>query len=340
LSPPAISSHAGLQIEQKAARVADFDVLMLADGMKEVGEQIEPRARLHRLWRESDPEAALTRLAPDIRAIVATGHPPKIDAALMARLPRLEIVSSFGVGYDHIDAAWAGQHGIVVTHTPGVLDAETADTAMTLLLNAVKRIPQAERYLRAGLWPKANFPLSASLRGRTMGILGLGRIGKEIAMRALSFGVEVVYHGRRPQDGAPYLYYPSLIAMAKACDILMISAPGGATTRKIVDQEVLEALGPNGVLVNIARGSLVDEDALIGALTTGKILAAGLDVFEHEPHVPEALMKLDNVVLTPHVGSATVPTRLAMANLVVANLLSWIDGNGPLTPVPETPWRR
>ena len=315
-------------------------MLMLAKGMGLVGEQIEKRTRLHRLWRESDPEAALTRLAPNIRAIVATGHPPKIDAALMSRFPRLEIVPSLGVGYDHIDAAWAGQHGIIVTHTPGVLDAETADTAIALLLNAVKRMPQAERYLRAGLWPKGPFPLSASLSGRRMGILGLGRIGKEIAKRALSFGVEVVYHGRKPQDGAPYLYYPTLLSMAQACDILMISAPGGASTKKIVNREVLEALGPNGVLVNIARGSLVDEAELIEALTNGTILAAGLDVFEHEPHVPETLIKLDNVVLTPHVGSATVPTRNAMANLVVENLFSWIDGKGPLTPVPETPWPR
>jgi lactate dehydrogenase-like 2-hydroxyacid dehydrogenase len=318
----------------------DFDVLMLAEGMGHVGEQIEKRARLHRLWQESDPEAALMRLAPTIRAIVATGHPPKIDAALMSRLPRLEIISSFGVGYDHIDAAWAGQHGIVVTHTPGVLDAETADTAITLLLCAVKRIPQSERYLRSGLWPQGPFPLSASLGGRKMGILGLGRIGRAIAKRALSFGVEIVYHGRKPQDGAPYLYYPSLLAMAKACDILMISAPGGASTHRIVNREVLEALGPNGVLVNIARGSLVDEAALIEALRSGKILAAGLDVFEHEPHVPEALIKLDNVVLTPHVGSATTPTRQAMANLVVENLFSWMDGKGPITPVPETPWKR
>jgi len=313
---------------------------MLAEGMGLVGEKIEKRTRLHRLWRESDPEAALTRLAPNIRAIVATGHPPKIDAALMSRFARLEIVPSLGVGYDHIDAAWAGQHGIIVTHTPGVLDAETADTAIALLLNAVKRMPQAERYLRAGLWPKGPFPLSASLSGRRMGILGLGRIGKEIAKRALSFGVEVVYHGRKPQDGAPYLYYPTLLSMAQAVDLLMISAPGGASTKKIVNREVLEALGPNGVLVNIARGSLVDEAALIEALTNGTILAAGLDVFEHEPHVPEALIKLDNVVLTPHVGSATVPTRNAMANLVVENLFSWIDGKGPITPVPETPWKR
>jgi len=313
---------------------------MLSEGMKEIGERIESRAILHRLWREPDGEAALARIAPNIRAIAGTWHAPKIDASLMSKLPRLEIVSSFGVGYDHVDAAWAAAHGVVVTHTPGVLDAETADTAMALTIMAVRRYPAAERHLRAGLWPSGPFPLSASLRGRTMGILGLGRIGKEIAQRARAFGVDVVYHGRKPQDDAPYLYYPSLLSMAKACDILVISAPGGATTRKIVDREVLEALGPNGVLVNIARGSLVDEAALIEALASGTILAAGLDVFENEPQVPEALLKLDNAVLLPHVGSASGPTRLAMANLVVDNLFSWMDGKGPLTPVPETPWPR
>jgi lactate dehydrogenase-like 2-hydroxyacid dehydrogenase len=211
---------------------------------------------------------------------------------------------------------------------------------MALTLMAVRRYPQAERYLRAGHWPSAPFPLTASLRGRTMGILGLGRIGKEIAKRARAFGVDVVYHGRKPQDDAPYLYYPTLLSMAKACDILLVAAPGGAATSKIVDREILEALGPNGVLVNIARGSLVDEAALIEALATGKILAAGLDVFENEPHVPPELIALDNVVLLPHVGSASVPTRQAMADLVVANLVSWMDGKGPLTPVPETPWPR
>ncbi len=313
-----------------------YDVLMPAPGMKEIGERIEARARLHRPWQASDPEAETSRVAPDIRAIVVTSHAPKIDGPYMSRFPRLEIVSSFGVGYDHVDAAWAGSRGIVVTHTPGVLDAETADTAMALALNAVRRYPQAERYLREGRWPTAPFPLTASLRGRVMGILGLGRIGKEIAKRAQAFGVDVVYHGRRAQDDAPYLYYPTLLAMAKACDILMVSAPGGDATRKIINREILDALGPDGVLVNIARGALVDEAALIDALASGRILAAGLDVFEHEPNVPEALLKLDNVVLTPHVGSASVKTRLAMADLVVANLLSWIDGNGAITPVPET----
>jgi lactate dehydrogenase-like 2-hydroxyacid dehydrogenase len=171
-----------------------------------------------------------------------------------------------------------------------------------------------------------------------MGVLGLGRIGKEIAKRAAAFGVEVVYHNRKPQPDAPYLYYPSFIAMAKAVDILMIAAPGGASTRHIVNAEVLQALGPDGVLINIARGSLVDDDALIAALRERRILAAGLDVFPDEPRVPEGYLGCDNVVLTPHVGSASHSTRLAMANLVVDNLFAFMDGKGPIAPTPETPW--
>jgi lactate dehydrogenase-like 2-hydroxyacid dehydrogenase len=323
-----------------ATIVTAFEVLMPAEGMAVISERIEQRAALHRLWQAPDREAALEALAPRIRAIVATWHAVKVDAAFMSRFPNLEIVVSFGVGYDHIDAAWAGEHGIVVTHTPGVLDEDVADIAMALTLAAARRLPQAERYLREGRWPSAPFPLTASLRGRTMGILGLGRIGKQIAKRAQAFGLDVVYHGRKPQDDAPFLYYPTLVGMAKACDILMVAAPGGAGTRHIVDRDVLAALGPDGVLVNIARGSLVDEAALIEALGQGAILAAGLDVFENEPHVPPALLALDNVVALPHVGSASRYTRAAMADLVVANLLSWIDGKGPVTPTPETPWPR
>ncbi len=309
-------------------------------GIGDVGPSIEARMRLHRLWLQSDPAAALERLATRVRAIAATGHLAVVDAALMQKLPKLEIVASFGVGYDHVDAKWAGEHGIIVTHTPGVLDEEVADTAFGLLLATARQLPQAERYLREGRWLDAPFPLSPSLRGRTMGILGLGRIGKAIARRAVAFGLDVVYHGRKPQDGAPYLYYPTLIGMARACDILMVVAPGGEATRNIVNREALEALGPNGILINVARGSLVDEEALIEALNDRTILAAGLDVYVREPDVPAGLLAAENAVLLPHVGSASGPTRQAMADLVVANLYSWIDGKGPLTPVPETPWPR
>jgi lactate dehydrogenase-like 2-hydroxyacid dehydrogenase len=321
-----------------AHEIADFDVLMPIEGMRDIAGGIEKRMRLHRLWREADPEAALRRLAPKIRGVAAGSHQATVDAALMRRLPNLQIVASFGVGYDHVDAKWAGEHGIIVTHTPGVLDEEVADTAFGLMLATVRQLPQAERYLREGRWPSGPFPLTASLRGRILGILGLGRIGKVIARRAVAFGLDVVYHGRKPQEGAPYLYYPTLIGMARACRILMVVAPGGAQTKNIVNREILEALGPDGVLINISRGSLVDEDALIEALAKRKILAAGLDVFAEEPNVPAALVALDNAVLLPHVGSASRHTRQAMADLVVANLYSWIDGEGPLTPVPETPW--
>jgi lactate dehydrogenase-like 2-hydroxyacid dehydrogenase len=320
--------------------VPSYEALMLAPGMAEVVEPLEERLTLHRLWEAPNREAMLAAVAPRIRAIVSTVHAAQIEAALIARLPRLEIIVSFGVGYDHIDVAAAAARGVVVTNTPGVLDEDVADLAIALTLAAVRRLPQAERYLREGRWLVAPFALSASLRGRTMGILGLGRIGAQIAKRAEAFGLSVVYHGRRRQDDAPYLYYPTSLALAEACDILVVAAPGGEGTRAIVDAAVLAALGPNGVLVNIARGSLVDEAALIAALTSRTILAAGLDVYEGEPNVAPALLALDNAVLLPHVASATRHTRKAMADLLVANLLSWIDGKGPLTPTPETPWRR
>jgi lactate dehydrogenase-like 2-hydroxyacid dehydrogenase len=337
-SKPAHHSPVG-QRAGGAYQVADFDVLVPLEGIAPISSAVDQRLKLHRLWREPDREAALERLAPRIKAIASTSHLVKVDAALMSRFPQLQIVASFGVGYDHIDAAWAGRHGIIVTHTPGVLDDEVADLAMALTIAIVRKLPQAERYLREGRWRAAPYPLTASLRGRTMGILGLGRIGKAIAQRAVAFGLGVVYHGRAPQAGAPYLYHPTLEGMARACDILMVCAPGGAQTRHIVDGAVLDALGPDGVLVNVARGSLVDEAALIAALQEARILGAGLDVFQNEPNVPAELLALDNVVLTPHVGSASHHTRQAMADLMIANLESWRDGKGPLTPVPETPWR-
>ena len=321
-----------------------IDVLMPVPLPALVVEGISATFRLHKLWEADDREALLRRIAPDVRAI-ATGvgilaqgvHLP-VDAAFMSRFPRLEIIANLGVGYDNVDARWAGEHAIVVTNTPDVLTEETADTAMGLLLCAVRQLPQADRYLRAGKWREGPFPLTASLRGRTMGILGLGRIGKAIGRRAAAFGVKILYHGRRPQEDVPYCYYPTLLGLARACDILMVVAPGGPETQNIVDADILEALGPDGILVNIARGSLVDEQALIAALRAGKILTAALDVFAAEPEVPRELIEMDHVVLLPHVGSASRQTRDAMSRLTVENLISWAAGKGPLTPVPETPW--
>jgi lactate dehydrogenase-like 2-hydroxyacid dehydrogenase len=292
-----------------------------------------------RLWEEPDQEAAMARAAEEVRGVTGS-FAAHLDTALLDRLPRLEIIANFGVGYDNVDAHAAAARGIVVTNTPDVLTEEVADTALGLLLATVRELPQADRYLRAGRWIDAPYPLTGTLREKTVGIFGLGRIGKAIARRCEAFGLKVAYHGRGRQADVSYAYYPSLMELARAVDILVVMAPGGPETKNAVGAEVLRALGPDGVLVNVARGSLVDEAALIAALTSGTIRAAGLDVFADEPRVPAGLVALDNVVLLPHVGSASTHTRDAMGKLVADNLVSWFAGRGPLTPVPETPWRR
>ena len=275
-----------------------------------------------------------------VRAMAVSAPVRPIDDALMARLPNLEIIASFGVGYDHIDPNAAAQRGIVVTHTPDVLTEEVADTAVGLLLCTVRELPQAERYLRAGNWRNANYRLSAAtLRNRTIGLVGMGRIGAAIGRRLDGFGVPVVYHARHQRPEFAYRYYPALIDMAKAVDTLIVIVPGGAATRNLIDARVLEALGPDGIVINVARGSVVDEAALIAALRERKIMAAGLDVFVNEPNVPAELLAMENVVLLPHLGSASVYTREKMDQLVVDNVLAWAAGKPPLTPVPETPWR-
>jgi lactate dehydrogenase-like 2-hydroxyacid dehydrogenase len=314
------------------------EVLVLAP-KQSIVEGLEKAFTLHKLWEAPDREELLANIAPRVKAIASAGGHAPVDAALMSRLPNLEIVSSFGVGYDHVDARWAGAHGIVVTNTPDVLTEEVADTALGLLLCTVREFPQAERHLRAGKWLAGNYPLSkATLRDRTVGIVGLGRIGKAIARRLDAMQVQVVYHGRQRQPDVPYRHYPSLVGMACAVDVLMVVTPGGRETTNLIDAAVLEALGPNGILINMARGSVVDESALIAALKAKKILSAGLDVYADEPQVPKELIEMEHVVLFPHLGSASVHTRRAMDQLVVDNLIAWAAGKPPLTPVPETPW--
>jgi len=313
------------------------DLLMTGPMMQTIQDQLAQRFTVHKLWEASDKEAFLRQLAPSVVAIASGSH-VACDPALMGRFPGLKIVSSFGVGYDHVDAAWAGQNGIVVTNTPDVLNEEVADTALGLLLCTMRHLPQTDRYLRAGKWLEKPYPLTGTLRDRKVGILGLGRIGKAIARRLEAFNLPVVYHGRSEQPDVPYRYYASLVEMARDVNVLLIVAPGGPATNKIVNREVLEALGPDGVVINVGRGSVIDEAALVKALKDKTILSAGLDVFEDEPRVPAELIAMDHVVLFPHVGSASVYTRNAMAQLVVDNLVSWADGKGPLTPVAETPW--
>jgi lactate dehydrogenase-like 2-hydroxyacid dehydrogenase len=273
--------------------------------------------------------------AADVQGVAVFGGHTRIDAAFIAPMSQLQLVSSFGVGYDHFDAAALAQRGVVVTHTPDVLTGEVADLALGLLIATVRQLPQVDRYLREGKWLKAAYPLSATLRGRKVGILGLGRIGKAIAKRLEACELQIEYHGRKPQPDVPYRYHPTLLSLATDCDVLMVVASGGAETKHIVNAEVLDALGPNGILINVGRGSVVDEAALIKALQDKRILSAGLDVFEDEPRVPAALIAIEHVVLLPHVGSASVHTRNAMGQLVVDNLVSWFGGKGALTPVPE-----
>lgn len=272
---------------------------------------------------------------PDIRGLAVCFGGRRIDAGFVAPLAKLEVVSSFGVGYDHIDAAALAERGIVVTHTPDVLTEEVADLTLGLLIATVRRIPQADRYLRAGGWLERPYALTSTLRNRKVGILGLGRIGKAIAQRVQAFGLAVEYHGRHPQPDVAYRYHPTLLGLVRSCDVLVVAASGGAETKHIVNREVLEALGPDGIVVNIGRGSVIDEAALIAALRDGTILGAGLDVFEDEPRVPAELIAMDQVVLLPHVASASVHTRNAMGQLVVDNLVSWFAGKGAITPVPE-----
>jgi lactate dehydrogenase-like 2-hydroxyacid dehydrogenase len=314
------------------------DVLLIGPSKPLLAKGLEPAFMVHRLIEADDREAFLAGIADRVRAFAVTYSNQKIDAQFMQRFPRLEIVSSFGVGYDHVDATWAGAHNILVTNTPDVLNEEVADTALGLLLCTVREFPQAVSFLHAGKWEQGPYPLTvATLRDRTVGMVGMGRIGQAIARRLDAFRVPVVYHTRRPNADVTYRHYPSLLNMARDADVLMVIVPGGAETRNLINAEVLEALGPKGIVINVARGSVVDEPALIAALRDKKIFAAGLDVLVNEPKVPKELMEMDNVVLFPHLGSASAYTRAAMDQLVVDNLLSWASGQGPLTPVPETP---
>ena len=305
-------------------------ILALAGLMPGPFAELEARLTVDRLWEAADPDALIARIAPEVRGIV-TG--PGVSAALMDRLPALEIIGNMGVGYDKVDVAHARSRGIRVTNTPGVLDDEVADLGILLMLATARQICVGDRFVRAGQWTKGQLPLARSLRGKRLGIVGMGRIGQAVATRAEAFGLSVAWHGPRPKPDLAYPYYPDLVALAQDSDVLLLCCPGGAATHHIVNRAVIEALGPGGLLVNIARGTVVDEPELVSALVDGRLGAAGLDVFEHEPKVPEALYGLDNVVLQPHVGSATVETRNAMADLVVRNLFAHFDGQPLLSPV-------
>lgn len=316
------------------AKTSEITILVPGHLHPRAVERVERDFRMVRIDR-SDPALIDAELASSVRgAAVMT----RVDAAFIDALPNLEIVASFGVGYDQVDARHCVGRGVMVTNTPDVLTEEVADTALGLLINTVRELPKAENWLRAGRW-QAEGPYRltpATLRGRHAGIFGMGRIGQAIARRLEAMGLKVSYHNRRQVDGVAHTHYPSLKELAAAVDTLISVVPGGASTDKAVNAEIFEALGPDGVFINIGRGTTVDEPALIEALAKGTIRAAGLDVFADEPHVPEALIALPNACLLPHVGSATEHTRGAMADLVVDNLLSWFAEGKAISPVPET----
>jgi len=295
---------------------------------------------LHVIHERADVDKLAPDVAEKIRGIAVTFLVPA-NSAMLSRFPKLEVIASFGVGYDHVDFRYARDHNIIVTNTPDVLTEEVADTALGLLIATLREFIPADRYVREGKWPEKSYRLSpGSLRDRTVGIVGMGRIGQAIARRVEACGVPVVYHSRSPAQGVSHKHFPNLVEMAKVADTLIVITPGGAATNNLINAEVLDAMGPRGVLINVARGSVVDEQALIAALANGKILAAGLDVYAQEPHVPDALKHMNNVVLLPHIASASVTTRDAMDQLVVDNLVRWFAGKPPLTPVPETPYEK
>lgn len=294
--------------------------------------RLESEFSAHRLWEAADRAAFLAGVADRVRG-VAVYALHGCPADIIEALPQLEIIACMGIGVDRIDTACARSRGIPVTATPDVVTDDTADTALGLMLAVERRIAEGDRFVRRGDWIRGEMPFGRSLRRRRLGIIGLGRIGRAIATRAAAFGMEIAYQGPRRKDDAPYAYFADPVALADWSEILVVACPGGAATRHLVNRAVIEALGTEGTLINIARGSIVDEAALVAALQTGRLGAAGLDVYQDEPRAPEALFAMDNVVLSPHTGSGTHDTRRAMGDLVVENLLAHFAGRPLLTPV-------
>ena len=303
-----------------------IDVLQLVPLRPEVQKELEARYRIH-------SRADFDKVAGIVRAAVTNGHsgPPP---AMIDQMPKLEIIASASVGYDGIPVEYARTKGIPVTNTPDVLNDDVADLAIALMIMTARRLVASDTYVRTGKWPKGGeYPLAQKASGKRVGILGMGRIGKEIAKRAEAMNNSIAYHSRRPVADVPYKHYADLVELAKNSDFLLIIIPSTPQTLKIVNKDVIEALGPTGILVNVARGAVVDEDALVEALKSGKLGGAGLDVFVNEPQVPEILLGMDNVVLQPHVGSATHETRRAMSQLVLDNLDAHFAGKPLLTEI-------
>jgi hydroxypyruvate reductase len=308
------------------------DIVIIGPMYPACEERLDREFTAHRLWQSTDCEAFLRGVAERARG-VALYAPHGCTTSVIEGLPRLEIIACMGAGVDKIDLACAKARGVRVTNTPDVVTDDTADIALTLLLASERRISEADRFVRRGDWLKGEHPFGRALRNRKVGIVGLGRIGQAIAGRCEAFGMQIAYYGPRRKAEVAYPYFADPAALADWAEILVVAAPGGAATQHLVDRAVIDALGPEGTLINIARGSVVDEQALVEALASGRLGRAGLDVYADEPNIPEALLAMDNVVLSPHTGSATHDTRRAMGDLTVDNLLAHFAGRPLLTPV-------
>lgn len=294
---------------------------------------LEENYCVHPRWEIADFRHWASLHGDAIRVVV-TSAVHGADNGRLDQLPNLEAITSFGVGYDALDTAYLAARGIQLSNTPDVLNHSVAETALALMLCVSRRINEAERFVRAGKWQEARFPLGHDLHGKTCGIVGLGKIGKTVAKMVSAFDMSVAYYRPNgPYTDVPYTHYADLPALAAAADYLVVIVPGGAETRHLIDRSVMRALGPTSFLINVARGSVVDESALVAALLESEIGGAALDVFEDEPHVPVELLEMDNVVLLPHIGSGTYETRQAMADLVYANLKSWFEKQTLVTPV-------
>lgn len=296
-------------------------------------ERLQKEFKLHDFVDPADPDKLLDEVGGRIRGILAGGMKGP-NADLINRLEKLEIIASFSVGHDATDVAAAQARGVIVTHTPEVLTGDVADLAMAFILMAPRRISESERFLRAGKWLQGRMDLGTTVRGKRLGILGLGRIGGAVARRAEVFGLHIAYHDIKPMGDLRYRSYPTLLDLAAASDILLVACEGGPATRGLVNGAVLDALGPDGFLINAARGTIVDQPALIAALGEGRIGGAALDVLDGEPEIPAELLAMENVILTPHIASSTHETRRAMGDLVYDNLRAHFDGQPVLTPVP------
>lgn len=308
-----------------------IEILQLCPLMPSLEDALRSRFLVHRWFEVTDPEAFLQTHAASIRAVATGGH-IGIPNALLDRLPALEIVAINGVGFDKVDLEAARRRGVPVTNTPDVLTDDVADLAIGLTIALLRRIPAGDRYVRDGRWAAGDMPLGRKVSAQRFGIFGLGRIGKAIARRLDGFGVPIAYTDIARQD-VPYTYCPDLVDLATRCDVFIIAAAAGASTNKLIGQQVMDAIGPNGILINVARGSIVDEPALVSALADGRLGGAALDVFADEPNVPAALAAMPNVIVTPHIASATIDTRRAMADLVLANLDAQFAGAALPTPV-------